>query len=169
MVTSRASGPQRSRGGRAPPSSGRVRRAELCIDQASLNRALALPLIRPPSRLPPFERLHACIEASDYPRCSGLPPADRRQCIGRRGCRGRRDADDQAVRPGAAEQESVTGCARIAIRRAPTGYHDAVFGVSELLLFALARIRRRLLRMPSLQRRLAAALLAYRPPDWPPV
>ncbi len=149
---------------------GRVRRAELCIDQASLNRALALPPIRPPSRLPPFERLHACIEASDYPSlllvfrlpidgsapAAGVMPVDAAP------------PNDQAVRPGASEHESVTGCARIAIRRAPTGYHDAVFGVSELLLFAPCPYPAPLVAHALLQR-LAAALLAYRPPDWPPV
>ncbi|HNN91147.1 MAG TPA: hypothetical protein PKI03_02715 [Pseudomonadota bacterium] len=147
---------------------GRVRRAELCIDQASLNRALALPLIRPPTRLPPFERLHACIEASDYPSLLLVFRLPLDGSASDAGAPYPATPDDQAARPGATERESVTGCARIAIRRAPTGYHDAVFGVSELLLFAPCPYPAPLVAHALLQR-LAAALLAYRPPDWPPV
>jgi hypothetical protein len=149
---------------------GRVRRAELCIDQAHLNRALAQPVPRPPGLLPPFERLHVRIEGSEFPtllvifRLPIVSSAARK--AGSSGSANSPDSEGSPSEVGA--RETVTGCARIAVRRAPAGYHDAVFGVSDLLLFGPCPYPAPLIGHALLQR-LAAALLAYRPPDWPPV
>ncbi len=147
---------------------GRVRRAELCIDQASLNRALSQPLVRPPGLLPPFEQLHARIEGSDFPTLLlffRLPLSKSAPAVAEGREEPRRPSSG---RPAEASSEAVMGCARIAVRRAPAGYHDAIFGVSELLLFAPCPYPAPLIAHALLQR-LAAALLAYRPPDWPSV
>lgn len=149
---------------------GRVRRAELCIDQASLNRALAQPVVRPPGLIPPFDRLHIRIEGGDFPTLLlffRLPLGAPGTAAGGSGPPGESADLREPLAPGA-EYSAVTGCARIAVRRAPAGYYDAVFGVSELLLFGPCPYPAPLVGHALLQR-LAAALLAYRPPEWPAV
>ena len=135
---------------------GRVRRAELSIDQSALNRLLATTTARPSARTPAFDRLYARIEPGDQPtlfllfRLPAVPPP----------------APDEASPDWG--KEPVVGCARVALRRPPSGYHDIVLGVSELLLFGPCAVPAPLLAHALLQR-LATALLAYRPPDLPVV
>ena len=67
-----------------------------------------------------------------------------------------------------AKRGSRYGTARIAVRRPPTGFHDILFGVSEVLLYGPCRTPAPVIAHALLQR-LATALLAHPPPDWPPV
>lgn len=146
---------------------GRVRRAELCIDQALLNRALAQTTPRHSARIPPIDRLLVRVEPGDQPTLFllfRLPTAGSPGTTGDNADTG--PAEEGAPPPPSAEP--VVGCARVALRRPPAGYHDLVLGVSELLLFGPCTVPAPLLAHALLQR-LAAALLAYRPPDWPAV
>lgn len=147
---------------------GRVRRAELCIDEQLLNRALAQPPATSNGRVPTLDRLQARIEPGDQPMLLlvfrlpfGSPRAGSAP-TGERGVSGG-PASDRA-----ANDESVVGCARVSLRRPPSGFHDLVLGVSELLLFGPCPIPAPLVAHALLQR-IGAALLAYRPPELPTV
>lgn len=167
------SGPPASENSTTPPTGaaatalrrrrGRVRRADLCIDQAGLNRALSQTLSRHSPRVPPFDRLYARIESGDVPTlillfrvpaggaASGpwTPPVA---------------ASPERQPRSLVADDAVLGYARIALRRPPAGYHDLVLGVSELLLFGPCTVPAPLLSHALLQR-VAVALMAYRPAE----
>jgi len=140
---------------------GRVRRAELTIEQAALNRSLAAVVARfsgagQPSALP-FDLVKVRIDGSEPQpgilmlfRCPN--PNSARSC----------ETDDGT------ERGPLWGTARIAARRPPPGATDIVLGISEVRIYGQNRLAAPLLGH-ALLKVLGAALLACPPSQLPVV
>ena len=134
---------------------GRVRRAELSIEQAELNRSLSAVLARrlgTASPLP-FDLVRVRIDGGDAVatllvlfRCPARPaPSEKGVLPG--------ETDDGT------ERGPLWGTARIAARRPPPGATDIVFGISEVRLYGRSRLSAPLVGHLLLQT-LGAALVA---------
>lgn len=155
---------------------GRVRRAELVIEQAALNRSLATLVSRRLMSGPffglPFDLIRVRIDGKQAAaslmvlfRCPPSPPlmpAGHKDGAGFAAAAPLREVDDGT------ERGPLWGTARISARRPPPGANDIVFGMSEVRLYGQSPLSAPLLGHKLLQI-LGAALLTSTPGELPGV
>jgi hypothetical protein len=152
---------------------GRVRRAELTIEQSALNRALCAivarssglpqPAAQSPAQSPafalPFDLLRARINGTDG--VPGLLLLFR--CPAAQGTAVQAGEKDDGT-----ERWPLWGTARVSARRPPSGFNDIVFGISDVRLYGSSRLAAPLLGHALLQV-LGAALISCMPAQLPAV
>lgn len=140
---------------------GRVRRAELIIEQAALNRSLAAVLTRlrgTGSSALPFDLIRVRIDGSasvaGFTVLFRFPPQS--------------SPSSETAKVSPHEHGPLWGTARVAARRPPAGTYDLILGISEVRQYGRSRLAAPLVGHALLQA-LGTALLSYPPGELPAV